>query len=253
MTQMTKYPSISSPSDTSDLFQAHLLQSRHSSAHCFESFPEGIYLGSPEAQTDQCNLIRYRIDAAYYHALAEIDWNVFVTLKFHDLEFKALSDSAFKKRRQCLWDLGHEVIGDLDLSSNDLQYFWSEEVNSEDEAHLHVLFHRVYPEKCSAEELRRSIQRYIDPSIVQVPPTNLHVDEPPHVQTVRSRDKVVRYVLKVPLFQHEPKVVGHSHKFIRFWKRRMKWRTRLADRTATLIPAVGSKGTYPNTILSAYP
>jgi hypothetical protein len=114
------------------------------------------------------------------------------------------------------------VIGELDLSSNDLQYFWAEEINAEDQAHYHVLFHLVYPDKCSLDDLRRSIEVNIDPKIVQIP-KSLPDQEPPHVQTVKSRDQVVRYVLKVPLFQDEPKVVGYSHKFIRFWKRHRNW------------------------------
>ncbi len=190
-------------------------------------FPIGTYLSQSDAKTDLDNLIRYKFDNSYYHVLREIDWNVFLTLKFRKRGFTGLSNSASWKRKHYLWDLGHEVIGDLDLSTNDLQYFWCEEVNSEKQAHLHVLFHMVYSEKCSVDQLRASIEKYIDPQIVQIPRRRAE-QEPPHVQTVRSQERVVRYALKVPLFQDEPKVVGHSFGFVRFWKRHWNWKRKQA-------------------------
>jgi hypothetical protein len=250
---MTKSPSIPTSSDLSTLFQKQILQSLTSSETLYSSFSEGIYLRSPEAltNTNHSTLTRYKIDPAYYEALTAIDWNVFVTLKFRAKGYKSLP--AQGERERYVRELGQRVVTDLGLSSNDLQYFWSQEVNSENEAHLHVLFYRVYPEKCSVEQLRCSIERNISPAIVQVPPPNPYGEEPPHVQTVRSPDNVVRYVLKMPLFGKGSKTVGTSRQFTRFWKRHMKWKARSTDRTATPIPAVGSKGTYPNTILSAYP
>jgi hypothetical protein len=184
--------------------------------------PDGLYLPNPEKLVGMERLIRCKFDNAYYQPLRKIDWNVFVTLKFRGKRYTGTSQSGSWRRERYLRDLGHEVIGELDLSSNDLQYFWAEEINAEDQAHYHVLFHLVYPDKCSLDDLRRSIEVNIDPKIVQIP-KSLPDQEPPHVQTVKSRDQVVRYVLKVPLFQDEPKVVGYSHKFIRFWKRHRNW------------------------------
>jgi hypothetical protein len=186
------------------------------------SFPEGTYLPSSDGKTDLNNLIRHKFDNTYYHVLTEIDWNVFLTLKFRKPGFTGLSISASWKRKRYLWDLCHEVISELDFSSNDLQYFWAEEVNSERQVHCHILFHRVYANKCSVEDLRRSIERNIDPKIVQIP-TAKSGQEPPHVQTVRSQERVARYILKIPLFQKEEKVVGYSHKFVRFWNRHWNW------------------------------
>lgn len=190
-------------------------------------FPIGTYLSQSDEKTVLDDLIRYKFDNSYYHVLREIDWNVFLTLKFRKRGFTGLSNSASWKRKHYLWELGHEVVGDLALSNNDLQYFWCEEVNSEKQAHLHVLFHRVYSEKCSVDQLRASIEKYIDPQIVQTPRRRAE-QEPPHVQTVRSQEKVVRYALKVPLFQDEPKVVGHSFSFVRFWKRHWNWKRKQA-------------------------
>jgi hypothetical protein len=184
--------------------------------------PDGLYLPNSMRRPRMEMLIRCKFDNAYYQILREIDWNVFVTLKFRGKKFSGLSKSASWRRKHYLWDLGHEVISELDLSSNDLQYFWAEEINVEDQAHYHVLFHLVYPDKCSTEELRRSIEANIDPQIVQIPKF-LPNQEPPHVQTVKSQEQVVRYVLKVPLFQDEPKAIGNSHKFVRFVKRHRNW------------------------------
>jgi hypothetical protein len=184
--------------------------------------PDGLYLPNSKENVSMEKLIRCKFDNAYYQPLREIDWNVFVTLKFRGKKFSGLSKSASWTREHYLRDLGHEVIGELDLSSNDLQYFWAEETNAEHQAHYHVLFHLVYPDKCSLDDLRRSIEANIDPKIVQIP-KSLPDQEPPHVQTVKSQDQVVRYVLKIPPFQDEPKVVGHSLKFIRFWKRHRNW------------------------------
>jgi len=193
-----------------------------SSEYVTTLLPDGLYLPNPEKLVGMERLIRCKFDNAYYQPLRKIDWNVFVTLKFRRKRYTSTSQSASWRRERYLRDLGHEVIGQLNLSSNDLQYFWAEETNAENQAHYHVLFHRVYPNKCSVEDLRKSIERNIDPKIVQIPRT-LADHEPPHVQTVKSQDQVVRYVLKLPLFRDEPKVVGHSHKFVRFFKRRENW------------------------------
>jgi len=190
------------------------------------AFPNGIFLPS-KAEPADTKLISYKFDNAYYEPLRKIDWNVFVTLKFRGKRYTGSSPSGAWRRERYLRELGHEVIGELNLSSNDLQYFWAEEINSDQEAHYHVLFHSVYSDKCSAEDLRGSIERNIDPKIVQIPRT-VGSEEPPHVQTVQSQDRVVRYLLKIPIFQNEPKTVGHSHKFVRFWKRQNRWRMRSA-------------------------
>ena len=216
----TKHDSQALPSNFNYLSQ--VLSPPHSPQYSHASFPEGIYLPSSDEKTNLNNLIRYKFDNTYHHALKEIDWNVFLTLKFRKRGFTGQSNSASWKRKHYLWDLGHEVIGELDLSSNGLQYFWAEETNSEKQAHYHVLFHRVYSEKCSVEDFRRSIERNLDPKIVQIPKAK-NRQEPAHVQTVRSQDRVARYILKIPLFQKEEKVVGYSHKFVRFWNRHWNW------------------------------
>ena len=208
-------------------YLSQILSNSHSPQFSPTSFTKGIFLPYSDKQSEETNLIRYKVDTSYYHVLREIDWNVFVTLKFRTRKHSGLSDTASWNRKHFLRDLGHEVIGELDLSSNDLQYFWSEEVNSEKQAHLHVLFHRVRPEKCSVEELRASIQRYIDPQIAVVPKKQ-EGHEPPHVQTICSQDRVVRYLLKIPFFQTESKVTGHSFGFVRFWNRHWNWKRRQA-------------------------
>lgn len=190
-------------------------------------FADTLYLQHSDQNILQSNLLRFKHDNSYYHGLREIDWNVFVTLKFRAKGYTSISNSASWKRKHYLWELFHEVVSDLDLSSNDLQYFWAEEVNAEREAHYHVLFHRVHAHKCSVEDLRRSIEENIDPKIIQIPKA-YEGQEPPHVQTVKSQDRVVRYALKTRLFQKEQKVLGHSHKFFRFWKRHMNWKSRQA-------------------------
>ena len=199
----------------------------HGADNPYTHFPDTLYLQHSDHSILQNNLFRFKYDQAYYHALREIDWNVFVTMKFRAKGHTSLSNSASWKRKHYLWELFHEVVSELDLPSNDLQYFWAEEVNAERQAHHHVLFHRVYSHKCSVEDLRRSIEENIDPKIIQIPKAH-EGQEPPHVQTVKSQDRVVRYVLKTPIFQEEPKVVGYSHNFIRFWKRHMNWKSRQA-------------------------
>lgn len=189
-------------------------------------FPQGFYFPS-ENETDSKDLIEYHYDDAYYHALREIDWNVFLTLKFKQWRFKSLSHSAFKRRKEFLWDLVHQVISELELSLNDLQYFWSEEANSDDEAHFHGLFYSVYPEKCSVGDLLKSIVNNLDPDIVQIPRPATG-QEPPHIQRVKSSERVARYLLKTPKNQVEPKVLGHSLKFVRFWNRHRQWKMKRA-------------------------
>lgn len=203
-------------------YLSQVLSPPHSPQYSHVSFPEGIYLPSSDEKKDLNKLIRYKFDYAFHHVLREIDWHVFLTLKFRTARYTGLSKSASWRRKDYLWQLGHDVISELDFSSNDLQYFWAEEVNSENQAHYHVLFHRVYANKCSVEDLRRSIERNLNPEIVQIPKAR-NGQELPHVQTVKSQDRVARYVLKIPLFQEEQKVVGHSHKFVRFWNRHWNW------------------------------
>jgi hypothetical protein len=212
-------------SDSHHLSQ--ILSNSHSPQYSLTSFTKGIFLPYSDKQSEETNLIRYKFDTSYYHVLKEINWNVFVTLKFRTTKYSGLSYFPSSRRKHFLRDLGHEVIGELDLSSNDLQYFWSQEVNSDKQAHLHVLFHRVRPEKCSVEELRASIERYIDPDIAIVPKKK-DGHEPPHVQTVRSQDRAVRYLLKIPFFQTDSKVVGHSFGFVRFWNRHWNWKRKQA-------------------------
>jgi len=189
-------------------------------------FPKGLYLPS-DIETDSKDLIEYQYDYAYYHALREIDWNVFLTLKFRKWRFKSLSNSAFNRRKEFLWDLVHQVISEFNLSLNDLQYFWSEEANSEDEAHFHVLFYSVYPDKCSVEDLLKSIGKNLDPDIVQIP-KSVDGKEPPHLQTVRSSEECARYILKTPKSQEKPKILGHSLRFNRFWNRHRNWKIKQA-------------------------
>jgi hypothetical protein len=215
------------PSQSDSQYLSQILSNSHSPQYSPTSFTKGIFLPYSDIQSNEEHLIRYKFDTSYYHVLREIDWNVFVTLKFRTRKHSGLSYFPSSRRKHFLRDLGHEVIGELDLSSNDLQYFWSQEVNSEKQAHLHVLFHRVRPEKCSVQELRASIERYIDPDIAIVPKKK-DGHEPPHVQTVRSQDRVVRYLLKIPFSQTQPKIVGNSFGFVRFWNRHWNWKRRQA-------------------------
>lgn len=214
------------PIDTN--FKDHIknLLPKDSPEYCPTFFPPTFYLPSEDEENSQ-DLIEYHYDFAYYQALKQIDWNVFLTLKFKAWKFRSLSNPAFKRRKEFLKDLVADVISELDLSLNDLQYFWSEEVNSEDEAHFHVLFYRVYSDKCSIEDLRRSIERNLNPEIVQIPKAFIG-NEPPHLQTVKSSEKCARYLLKTSKFQSEPKVLGHSLQFVRFWNRHRNWKSKQA-------------------------
>lgn len=191
------------------------------------TFCKGIYLLASEEETGSEDSVRYKFDNAYYHALKEIDWHVFLTLKFRKKGYSGLSNAARWHRKQHLWEVGSKVRRTLSLSSNDLHYFWSEEVNSDRQAHYHVLFHRVYEDKCTVENLRKTLEDNLDPEVIQLPRTTKG-QEPPHIQTVKSNELVVRYLLKTPLFQSEEKVFGHSHKFVRFWNRHMNWKRKQA-------------------------
>ena len=198
----------------------------------FPEFPKttfctGIYLSASEEETGSENLVRHKFDNAYYYALKEIDWHVFLTLKFRKKGYSGLSNAARWHRKRYLWEVGNTARRALKLASNDLHYFWSEEVNSDRQAHYHVLFHRVYEDKCTVEDFRKTLEDTLDPAVVVIPRT-LEGEEPPHIQTVKLNERVVRYLLKTPVFQSEEKVVGHSHKFVRFWNRHMNWKRKQA-------------------------
>lgn len=187
-------------------------------------FPNTFYYSDEDTHTE---FIREKCDMGYYHALKDIEWDVLLTLKFKTRGFSGTSSSARTKRRNCLWDLKHEVVGELDLGSNYCQYFCTEEVNADKEAHFHVLWHSVYRDKCSTETLRKTIERYVDPEHVIVPPSQ-EGKEPPHVQTIRSQEKAIRYVIKKPTSQDEPKTFYLSHNFVRFVNRHRNWKSKQA-------------------------
>ena len=119
-------------------------------------FPNTFYYSDEDTNADSISM---KCDMGYYHALKDIDWDVLLTLKFKKRGFSGTSDSARSNRLNCLWDLKHEVIGELDAGSNHFQYFCAEEVNADKEAHFHVLWHSVYRDKCSTETLRETIMR----------------------------------------------------------------------------------------------
>lgn len=187
-------------------------------------FPKEFYYSDQDTNTDSISM---KCDMGYYHTLKDIDWDVLLTLKFNKRGFSGTSDSAKTKRRNCLWDLKHEVVGELDLGTNSLQYFCTEEVNADKEAHFHVLWHSIYRNKCSTETLRKTIEKYIDRENVIIPPSQ-EGKEPPHVQTVRSQEKAIRYVIKKPVFQEEPKTFYLSHGFVRFVNRHRNWKGKQA-------------------------
>jgi len=186
--------------------------------------PNTFYYSDEDTNTDSISL---KCDMAYYHALKDIDWDVLLTLKFRKGGLSGLSESASFKRKNYLWDLKHEVVGGLDLATNNLQYFCTEEVNADKEAHFHVLWHSVYSEKCSKETLRKTIEKYVDPEHVNVPPSQ-EGKESPHVQTIRSQEKAIRYVIKKPIFEEEPKTFYLSHNFVRFVNRHRNWKNKQA-------------------------
>ena len=187
-------------------------------------FPNTFYYSDQDTNTDSISM---KCDMGYYHALKDIDWDVLLTLKFKKRGFSGTSDSARSNRLNCLWDLKHEVIGELDLGSNNCQYFCTEEVNADKEAHFHVLWHSVYRDKCSTETLRRTIERYVDPEHVIIPPPKEGKD-PSHVQTIRSQENAIRYVIKKPIFQEEPKRFYLSYRFVRFVNRHRNWKSKQA-------------------------
>lgn len=187
-------------------------------------FPKEFYYSDEDTHTE---FIRKKCDIGYYHALKDIDWDVLLTLKFKTRDFSGTSDSARSRRRNYLWDLKHEVVGELDLGTNNLQYFCTEEVNADKEAHFHVLWYSVYREKCPPDTLRKTIEKYVDPKHVIIPRSETG-KEPPHIQAVRSQEKVIQYVIKKPTSQDEPKEFCLSHGFVRFVNRHRNWKSKQA-------------------------
>jgi hypothetical protein len=201
-----------------------LVTGNYANESLITEFPNTFYYSDEDTNADSISL---KCDMGYYHALKDIDWDVLLTLKFKKRGFSGTSDSARSNRLNCLWDLKHEVIGELDAGSNHLQHFCTEEVNADKEAHFHVLWHSVYRDKCSTETLRETIEKYVDPEHVIIPPSQ-EGKEPLHVQTIRSQEKAIRYVIKKPIFQEEPKTFYLGYRFVRFVKRHRNWKNKQA-------------------------
>jgi hypothetical protein len=201
-----------------------LVKDNYPNESLITQFPNAFYYSDEDTNADSISM---KCDMGYYHALKDIDWDVLLTLKFKKRGFSGTSDSARSNRLNCLWDLKHEVIGELDAGSNHFQYFCTEELNADKESHFHVLWHSVYRDKCSTEQLRKTIEKYVDPKHVIIPPSE-EGKEPVHVQTVRSQERAIRYVIKKPIFQEEPKTFYLSYRFIRFVNRHRNWKSKQA-------------------------
>jgi hypothetical protein len=210
-------------SQEESLFKS-LVKDNYPNESLITKFPNTTYYADEDTNTDSISL---KCDMAYYSSLKDIDWNVLLTLKFRKRGFTGISDSASSKRKKYLWELKHDVVSELDLGTNNLQYFCTEEVNSEKEAHFHVIWHSVYKDRCSTERLRETIEKYVDPKHVIIPRSE-EGKEPLHVQTIRSQERVIRYVIKKPIFQEEPKTFHLSHAFVRFIKRHRNWKSKIA-------------------------
>jgi hypothetical protein len=165
------------------------------------------------------NYILHKIDRAFYEPLSLIAWDFFVSLQFTAKKFRHNSDTSRKKRKMYIYQLFHRLNNKLNLSTNDIQWFCTEENNADDEYHCHIIVKCVYPDKSPLEQTRLALMDLINPQIVIIPSQTNSKGEPLHVQTIYFQDRCLRYVLKTNWDQTEPKPYFHSFKFVRWYNR----------------------------------
>jgi hypothetical protein len=196
--------------------------------YVYGDFPDGdTFINfQDEHKHPSTRYIRRKMACAFQYSLRKVDWQLFLTLKFRRRSYNSLKPAATQERKRYAWELLMGLPKNLLLSRNDIQFFATEEVNANDEAHYHILIFCARPEKASVEATRQMLLMMIDPKIIVVPKMRENQAEEPHLQTIKNLFRAVDYVLKTPIEQQGEKPYFHSEKFARFTLRHEIWKNR---------------------------